>query len=105
MRVAAHLVAMRGGAMRARLLAAALGVTAAAVPFVAAADDGSSRALATPDDTAMVVLLTALGIAALFGVTSIAFLYRKQRGLRWDYQLAEGTLSEGEGEPADHDSH
>ncbi len=105
MRVAAHRVAMHGRAMRGRLLAATLGVTAAAVPYVAAAEDGSSRALATPDDTAMVVLLTALGIVALFGVSSIAFLYRKQRGLRWDYQLAEGTLSEGEGESADHDSH
>ncbi len=105
MRVAAHLVAMRAGAMRRRLLAATLGAAAAAMPHVAAADHDPSRALATPDDTAMVVLLTALGIAALFGVTSIAFLYRKQRGLHWDYQLAEGTLSEGEGEPADHDSH
>ena len=100
MRVATHL-----GAMRGRLLAATLGVAAAALPHVAAANHEPSRALATPEDTAMVVLLTALGIAALFGVTSIAFLYRKQRGLRWDYQLAEGTLSEGEGESADHDSH
>ena len=100
MRVAAHLSAMRG-----RVLAATLGGAAAAIPHVAAADHDPSRALATPDDTAMVVLLTALGIAALFGVTSIAFLYRKQRGLHWDYQLAEGTLSEGEGESADHDSH
>jgi hypothetical protein len=100
MRVAAHL-----GAMRGRLLAATLGVTAAAMPHVVAAEHGPSRALSTPDDTATVVLFTALGIVALFGVSSIAFLYRKQRGLRWDYQLAEGTLSEGEGETADHDSH
>ena len=105
MRVAAHRVARRAGAVRGRLLAATLGVAAAAAPHVAAADHDPSRALATPDDTATVVLFTALGIVALFGVSSIAFLYRKQRGLRWDYQLAEGTLSEGEGESADHDSH
>lgn len=100
MRVVAHLSAMRG-----RLLAATLGVTAAAMPHVATAKHDPSRALAVPDDTGMVIALTALGIVALFAATSVAFLYRKQRGLSWDYQLADGTLSEGEGEPADHDSH
>ncbi|MCY3655324.1 MAG: hypothetical protein OXG95_01780 [Chloroflexi bacterium] len=100
MRVVAHLSAMRG-----RLLAATLGVTAAAMPHVAAAKHDPSRSLAVPDDTGMVIALTALGIVALFAVTSVAFLYRKQRGLSWDYQLADGTLSEGEGEPEDHDSH
>lgn len=100
MRVVAHLSAMRG-----RLLAATLGVMAAAVPHVAAAKHEPSRALAVPDDTGMVIALTALGIVALFAATSVAFLYRKQRGLSWDYQLADGTLSEGEGEPEHHDSH
>ncbi|MXW35209.1 MAG: hypothetical protein F4X26_08065 [Chloroflexi bacterium] len=100
MRVAAHL-----GAMRGRLLAVTLGAAAAATPHVVAASSDSSRALDVPGDTAVAVALTALGIVALFGVTSVAFLYRKQRGLRWDYQLADGTLSEGEGESADHDSH
>ena len=100
MRVVAHL-----GAVRGRLLGAALGVTAAALPHVAAAKHDPSRALELPGDTGVAVALTALGIVALFAVTSVAFLYRKQRGLSWDYQLADGTLSEGEGEPEDHDSH
>ena len=100
MRVAAHLSALRG-----RLLAATLGVTAAAMPHVVGAEHDPSRALAVPGDTGTVVALVALGIAALFGVTSVAFLYRKQRGLRWDYQLPDGALSEGQGASADHDSH
>ena len=100
MRVAAHLSSVRG-----RLLALTLGVTAAAMPHVAAANHDPSRALAVPDDTGTVVALVALGIAALFGLTSVAFLYRKQRGLHWDYQLPDGALSEAEGESADHDSH
>ena len=100
MRVAAHLSALRG-----RLLAATLGVTAAAMPHVVGAEHDPSRALAVPGDTGTVVALVALGIAALFGVTSVAFLYRKQRGLSWDYQLPDGALSEGQGASADHDSH
>lgn len=100
MRVVAHL-----GAMRGRLLAAALGVTAAALPHAVSASDGASRALEVPGDTGTAIALTALGIVALFAVTSVAFLYRKQRGLSWDYQLADGTLSEGEGDADDHDSH
>lgn len=100
MRVVAHLSAVRG-----RLLAASLGVAVAAMPHVVAAKHDPSRALDAPGDTGTVVALTALGIVGLFAATSVAFLYRKQRGISWDYQLADGTLSEGEGEPDDHDSH
>ena len=100
MRVAAHLSAVRG-----RLLAATLGVAAAAMPHVVAAADDPSRALAVPGDTGTVIALVGLGIVALFGLGSVAFLYRRQRGLRWGYQLPEGALSEGQGESADHDSH
>ena len=100
MRLGAHVSAMRG-----RLLAAGVGLAAAAVPHAAAARHDPSRALEAPGDTMAVVALTGLGIAALFAAASVAYLYRRQRGLRWDYQLAEGTLSEGEGETADHDSH
>ena len=100
MQVATHLSALRG-----RLLAATLGAAAAAMPYVAAAEHDPSRALAVPGDTGTVVALTVLGIVALFAVSSLAFLYRKQRGLSWDYQLPDGALSEGQGEPADHDSH
>ena len=65
----------------------------------ALADGEASRALAAPADAWTVVAWLALGLAALLAATSIAYLYRKQRGLRWDYQLPEGQLSEGEGEP------
>ena len=100
MRVVAHL-----GAVRGRLLAATLGVAVAAMPHVVSAKHDPSRALEVPGDTTTVIALTALGLVALFAATSVAFLYRKQRGISWDYQLADGTLSEGEGEPDDHDSH
>ena len=59
-------------------------------------DDGPP--LAAPADAGTVLALLALGLAALLAVTSVAFLYRRQRGLRWDYQLPDGQLSEGEGQ-------
>ena len=89
----------RLGGWRGRTLAAAAGALAALAPAAALADGEASRALAAPADAWTVVAWLALGLAALLAATSIAYLYRKQRGLRWDYQLPEGQLSEGEGEP------
>jgi len=73
---------------------------------VAAAQEGL-RELETPADTTQAVAFAVLGVLGLFGVSSIGFLYRRQRRLRWDYQLPEGWLSEGHGVDPDaaHDEH
>ena len=81
---------------RVRLAAAIGGALAAAMPGVAAAQEGQ-RELETPADATMVVGLVGLGVAALFATSSIAYLYRRQRRLHWDYQLPDGWLSEGQG--------
>jgi hypothetical protein len=98
MRVIAYVLAVRG-----RLVAALAGTLAAAVPALASAQEGL-RELETPGDTTTAVTLVVLGIAGLFLLASIAYLYRRQRRLRWDYQLPEGWLSEGQGvDAAAHD--
>ena len=86
------------GGWRGRTLAAAAGALAALAPAAALANGEASRALAAPADAGTVLGLLALGLAALLAATSVAFLYRRQRGLRWDYQLPDGQLSEGEGQ-------
>lgn len=102
MRVVAYGVTY-GVAVRGRLLAAVAGSAAALVPGIAAAQEGL-RELETPADTTTAVTLVLLGVAGLFLVASIAYLYRRQRRLRWDFQLPEGWLSEGQGiDPDAHD--
>ncbi len=83
-------------ATRGRLAATIGGAVAAALPGVAAAQEGL-RELPAPADTTTAVTLTVLGVATLFVIASIAFLYRRQRDLSWDYQLPDGWLSEGHG--------
>ena len=83
-------------AARGRLAATIGGALAVALPGVAAAQKGL-RELETPADTTPAVALVVLAVAALFAVSSIAFLYRRQRRLHWDYQLPDGWLSEGAG--------
>ena len=90
------LVVATGLAVRGRLAATIGGALAAAVPAVAAAQEGL-RELETPADTTPAIALTVLAVAALLAVSSIAFLYRRQRRLHWDYQLPEGWLSESAG--------
>jgi hypothetical protein len=80
------------------------GVLAAALPAAASAEEGL-RQLNRPTDAETAVLLVALGVLGGFVLASIGFLYRRQRGLRWDYQLPDGALSEGQGRSASEDAH
>ena len=93
---------------RKRRIAATLGTLAGAIaavmPAVAIADEGR-RELATPIDLGAVILLLALGLAALLVAASVLYLYRRQRNLHWDYQLPEGALSEAHFTDADGDEH
>ena len=45
---------------------------------------------------ATALLLVGLALVAAVLLTSIGYLYRRQRGLHWDYQLPHGALSEGQ---------
>ena len=80
------------------------GALLAMLPAFASAEE-VKRALDTPADSDAALLMLGLGFLVVFVLSSIGFLYRRQRGLRWEYQLPEGALSEGEGHAADADPH
>lgn len=81
-------VRLRGVRRLRVVLAAGLGAGLSLLPAVAGAQ-GVDRTLDTPDDALGVVALTALGVAALLLVSVIGYLYRRQRGLHWDFQVPE----------------
>ena len=89
-----------------RRCGAAIGVVAGALaallPSIAAADH-PARALDPPGDWPTALLLTAIALAATMVLAAVGYLYRRQRGLHWDYQLPHGALSEGEMGGDDHD--
>lgn len=87
-----------------RVGALCAGVLIAMSPAVASAEE-LKRALDKPADSDAALLMLGLGFLIVFVLSSIGFLYRRQRGLRWEYQLPEGALSEGEGHAADADAH
>ena len=89
------MIAVRGRRRIAAALGAFAGGLLAALPAVASADDGL-RALDRGADWTAVILLLGLSLAALFLIGSTIYLYLRQRGLHWDYQLPEGALSEGQ---------
>lgn len=66
-------------------LATGGGLALAAVPALARAQE-SSRALGTPADLWPVLLVTALALGALLAAAAIGYLYRRERGLTWDFQ-------------------
>ena len=66
--------------------AVALGSALAVLPAAAAAQEPGTRALETGADLWKVVLLTALGLAALLVIAAIGYLYRRQRALAWEFQ-------------------
>ncbi len=72
-----------------RLAAAGVGAAVAASPALAAAQGGGSRAVGVADDFWKVALVTALGVGALLAVAAIGYLYRRERGLAWDFQLPD----------------
>lgn len=88
-------VRFSGGRRLRALLAAGLGAGLSSLPVVAGAQ-GTDRALDPPGDALGVVAFTALGVAALLFVSGIGYLYRRQRGLRWDFQVPEQRDDEDE---------
>ena len=68
-----------------RLQALAAGLFVALVPAVALASEGG-RSLEGSADLGTVVLVTLLTLGALAAVISLGYLYRRERGLDWDFQ-------------------
>jgi uncharacterized membrane protein len=83
---------MVGATMKRRISAMVLGVAMAAMPLVAAAQESestfeaASRAASPTADWGTVMLVTALSLVALVLVTSLGYLYRRERGLDWAFQ-------------------
>ena len=82
-----------------RLMAAVSGLTSALVlgvltPAMALAAEGhdettfeaTSRAMDPSTDWTMIMLVTALALGALFLVVTIGFMFRRERGLDWEFQ-------------------
>ena len=67
-----------------------VGLFVALVPAVAlASEDG--RALEGAADLGTVVLVTVGTLAALAVVTSLGYLYRRERALDWEFQKPDAT--------------
>lgn len=64
----------------------AVGVLLAAWPALAVAQETGSRELGTSDDLVKVVLLTLLGLGVVLTAAAFGYLYRRERGLDWDFQ-------------------
>ena len=71
------------------LLAAGFAVALALAPAVVLAQDGGDRTVEAPGDLWLVVLMTALGLGILMVVAAIGYLYRRERGLVWGFQLPD----------------
>lgn len=69
-----------------RVISSGVGLALAAVPALAAAQEEGSRALGSPDDMGVVVVVTVLGTVALFAAAGLGYLYRRERRLTWDFQ-------------------
>ena len=81
-----------------RAVAVAVGVALAMMPALAEAQGAGGRALGTADDFWKVGLLTALGVAALLAVAAIGYLYRRERGLAWEFQRPDPDDRHDEGD-------
>ena len=68
-----------------RWLGSITGLLLAASPAVALATD-EGRALDPPADTATVLLVTIVALLGMALVGGIGYLYRRERGLDWDFQ-------------------
>ena len=82
--------------MSRRLLAGTLaGVAGALLPALAVAQE--SRALDAGDGAGGAVILTAVGVLALFAVAGVGYLYLRANGLEWDFQRKELPPEPGSG--------
>ena len=64
----------------------ALALAGLLIPAAIAAQEASQRALSPGADTRVVATVTVLAIVALFLVASLAYLYRRERQLDWEFQ-------------------
>lgn len=77
--------------------AALVGAGMALLPIIALAEGpaGSGAAavqgrdVAPPHDMSMILLVTALGLVALFMALGIGYLYRRERRLDWAFQAPD----------------
>lgn len=51
--------------------------------------DAANRAMERGGDWELVAFLTVLGVGALFLFSAIGYLYRRERGLDWQFQQPE----------------
>lgn len=72
--------------VRRRIGALGAGWSAAAVPLIARAADEGGRMLKPPGDSATVIMATVGALVAVMLVSALGYLYRRQRGLDWDFQ-------------------
>ena len=68
-----------------RLLGSVVGLFVALVPAVTLGSEGG-RSLEGSTDLSAVVLVTVATLAAFAVALSIGYLYRRERGLDWDFQ-------------------
>ncbi len=69
----------------------------------AVATEHGARALDTPADMPKVVAVTLLALGGLAIVSTLVYLYRRERGLRWGFQFPDPM--EVEPAPEEHESH
>ena len=77
---------------------AAAGAGLALFPLVALAEGpaghaagaaAQGRAVPTPPDMSMILLLTALALTAVLVTATLGYLYRRERHLDWPFQAAD----------------
>jgi hypothetical protein len=73
-----------------RLMGSVVGLFVALVPAAGLASEGG-RSLEGAADLGTVVLVTVLTLAALAVVSGMGYLYRRERGLDWEFQKPDGT--------------
>jgi hypothetical protein len=73
-----------------RWLGSMIALFVALVPAVARASEGE-RSLAGAVDLTAVVLMTLLALGVVAVVLSIGYLYRRERGLDWDFQKPDAS--------------
>ena len=61
------------------------GIASAADP-VRVAFDAADRSMEPGIDAQMIVWVTIFSVLALFAISSIGYLYRRERGLDWEFQ-------------------
>jgi hypothetical protein len=81
--------------MSKRVRGAVLGLVVAAWPLAAAAQQAQGRALPAATDWHVVMFLTAAAVVGLLLLTGVAYLYRRERRLDWDFQKPDPPQAGG----------